>query len=170
VAGDEPDDHNAAWTASHVERRRDRDVAALVAEWRAVAGPLQDYVRTRDVRPLADLAIHEQDLRGALRVPGGQDTDAIGWVRDRFAPRLAARMAGLPPVALVGTRWRWASAGSVDDAPVALQASDFELSRAVVTRRSAAQLRSWTVRGDVTRHLPAFALLGPLPADDLTES
>ena len=52
---------------------------------------------------------------------------------------------------------------------VVVQASDFDLARALVTRRSAAQLRSWTVRGDVTPYLDAFAMLGPLPSADLTE-
>ena len=42
VAGDEPDDHNAGWTARQVARRRDRDVGALVEEWRSVAGPLPE--------------------------------------------------------------------------------------------------------------------------------
>ena len=45
-----------------------------------------------------------------------------------------------------------------------------DLARALVTRRSAAQLRAWTVRGDVAPYLDAFAMLGPLPAADLTES
>jgi hypothetical protein len=79
-------------------------------------------------------------------------------------------VAGLPPIALVGPAWRWVSAGEVDDAPVLLRASDFELARALVTRRSAAQLRAFTARGDVAPYLPAFALLGPLPEQDLTES
>ena len=51
-----------------------------------------------------------------------------------------------------------------------LRAPTFDLTRALVTRRSAAQLRSWTVRGDVTPYLDAFAMLGPLPSTDLTES
>jgi hypothetical protein len=61
------------------------------------------------------------------------------------------------------------SRGSADDAEVVLRSSDFDLARALVTRRSAAQLRSWTVRGDVTPYLDAFAMLGPLPTTDLTE-
>ena len=50
-----------------------------------------------------------------------------------------------------------------------LRAPDFELARALVGRRSAAQMRGWTVLGDVTPYLPAFALLGALPEADLTE-
>ena len=59
------------------------------------------------------------------------------------------------------------SRGSAEEAEVVLRASDFDLARALVTRRSANQLRSWTVRGDVTPYLDAFAMLGPLPSADL---
>ena len=175
VAGDEPDDHNETWTGRQVTSRRGHDVAALVAEWQAVADPLRDWMRANNVRPLGDVIIHEQDLRGALGVPGGQDSDGVGAIRERFAGgRFAPRVADLPPIALVGDTWTWVSRGSadpnaVDRAEVVLRASDFDLARALVTRRSANQLKSWTVRGDVTPYLDAFAMLGPLPTTDLTE-
>src|SRR6476659_5143701 len=51
VAGDEPDDHNAEWTAHQVEARRDRDVKALVAEWQEVAEPLRAWMRANTTRP-----------------------------------------------------------------------------------------------------------------------
>ena len=170
VAGDEPDDHNDAWTGKHVTERRGRDVAALVAEWQAVAEPLRAWMAANTVRPLGDVIIHEQDLRGALGVPGGQDTEGLHAIRDRFVDRLGPRVADLPSIALVGEQgWTWSSHGSVDDAATVLRAPDFDLARALVTRRSAAQLRAWTVRGDVAPYLDAFAMLGPLPAADLTE-
>jgi uncharacterized protein (TIGR03083 family) len=169
VAGDEPDDHNAMWTGRQVETRRGHDVAALVAEWQAVAEPLRAWMRENTVRPLNDVLIHEQDLRGALGVPGGQDTEGWTVIRERFTDRLAGRVTDLPPIALVADSWTWASSGSPDDAAVVLRAPDFELARALVTRRSANQLRSWTVRGDVGPYLDAFAMLGPLPTTDLTE-
>jgi uncharacterized protein (TIGR03083 family) len=167
VAGDEPDDHNAGWTQRQVATRRDHDVAALVAEWEKVAAPLREWMEAHGPRPLGDVIIHEQDLRGALHVPGGQYSAGVAAIRDRFAGRFAAAVAGRPPIALVGDTWRW---GDADGAAVVVRAPDFELARALVTRRSAAQLRAWTVRGDVTPYLDAFALLGPLPTADLSES
>ncbi|MGZ8749808.1 MAG: maleylpyruvate isomerase family mycothiol-dependent enzyme, partial [Pseudonocardia sp.] len=174
VAGDEPDDHNETWTGRQVQARRDHDVAALVAEWQAVAGPLRDWMRANNTRPLGDVIIHEQDLRGALGVPGGQDSEGVRAIRERFVGRFAPRVEDLPPIALVGETWTWVSRGSadpdaVDGAAVVLRASDFDLARALVTRRSANQLRSWTERGDVTPYLDSFATLGPLPSADLTE-
>lgn len=169
VAGDEPDDHNDAWTARQVRLRRDRDIPALVAEWGEVADPLRAWMREHGLRPLSDVVIHEQDQRGALGVPGAQDTPAMAAVRDRFARRFAGRVTGLPPIALVGETWRLDPPGGAEP-EVVVEAPDFELARALIARRSAAQLRSWTVRGDIDPYLQAFATVGPLPTVDLSES
>ena len=169
VAGDEPDDHNAGWTARQVDQRRERDVAQLITEWTEVAEPLRAWMRTNGTRPLGDVIIHEQDLRGALGVPGAQDTPGLHAIRDRFTPRFAGRVSNLPPLALLGDRWQWSTAGAPADAPVAVRASDFDLSRALLARRSAGQLRAWTVRGDIGPYLDGFATLGTLPTADLAE-
>lgn len=169
VAGDEPDDHNEAWTARQVATRKDHDVKTLVAEWQELTRPLQDWMRARNTRPLGDVIIHEQDLRGALGVSGGRDSGGVAAIRDRFTGRFSAAVAGRPPIALEGPSWSWCSGGGPADATVLVRADDFDLARALVTRRSAAQLRSWTVRGDIEPYLDAFALLGSLPEADLTE-
>ena len=149
VAGDEPDDHNAEWTSRQVQIRRDRDVSALVTEWQAVAEPLRAWMRANTVRPLNDVLIHEQDLRGALEVPGGQDTEGWAAIRERFTGRLAGRVADLPPIALVGDtldvglprrrRRRRGGAASTHVRP------DPRAGHPPLGRPAA----SWTVRGDV---------------------
>lgn len=167
VAGHEPDDHDEEWTAAQVEARRDRDVAALIAEWRGLTDAMVAHLQASGDRPVNDITIHEQDLRGALRIRGATDTAAVHHVRDLFAARLADRVDGLPTLALRGTDWTWRSGD--DEAAVVVAASDAELARALVSRRSAAQLRAWTITGDVDPYLDAFAMLGPLPGTDLSE-
>ena len=136
VAGDEPDDHNAEWTSRQVQARRDRDVPALVAEWQAVAEPLRAWMRANTVRPLNDVLIHEQDLRGALEVPGGQDAEGWAAIRERFTGRLAGRVADLPPIALVGDDgWTWVSRATRTTPPWCCEHPTFDLTRALVTRR-----------------------------------
>jgi len=169
VAGDEPDDHHPVWTQMQVATRRDHDIAALVTEWEGISGRLQEWMREHGTRPLSDVIIHEQDLRGALGAPGGRDSGGVRAVRDRFLPRLAARVEGLPPIGLVADGWQWASGGAPADAAVVVRASEFDLARALVTRRSEHQLRSWTTRGELGPYLDGFAFLGPLPSTDLTE-
>ena len=63
-------------------------------------------------------------LRGALARPGARDTPELGVVRERMADRFAGRVADLPPIALVGPGWTWASAGSAEDAPTRLEADE----------------------------------------------
>ena len=167
LAGDEPNDHNATWTQRQVDERRGHDLPTLVEEWRGVTEPMQAYMRERGTRPLGDLVIHEQDLRGAVGVSGAQDTPGLVIMRDRMLRIFAHKAAGLPPIALVGDDWRWASTD--DDPAVVVRAPDFDLARALMARRSAAQLRSWTVTGDVEPYLAAFATLGTLPSRDLAE-
>lgn len=167
--GDEPDDHNPGWTERQVAQRRDRDVTALVAEWRAHAAGLVEWMREHGSRPLNDVVIHEQDLRGALDRPGARDTPELAIVRERMADRFANKVADLPPIALVGPGWTWVSRGRADEAPTRLEADDFDLARALSSRRTEAQLRSWTVRGDVGPYLPALAGLGDLPQAPLPE-
>ncbi|GHE14467.1 hypothetical protein GCM10011381_41090 [Klenkia taihuensis] len=167
LADREDDDHGAAWTQAQVDARAGRGIAPLVAEWRGNTGPLRAWMAEHGVRPLNDVVIHEQDLRGALGVPGAHDTPALAALRDRFAGRVADAVAeaGLPPLRLEGGSWSHGPA----DAAVVVRASGFDLARAVTARRSAGQLRSWTVQGDVEPYLDCFATLGPLPERALTD-
>ena len=170
VAGDEPDDHNEDWTAKQVAERRGRTVDDLVEEWRETAEPLRTWMRANGPRPLGDVVIHEQDLRGALGVPGAKDGDGVAAIRDRFAPRVGQRLPGGTTLGLVGKNWSWASdGGDPEQADVVLHADEFELHRAALARRSAAQLRSWTTKGDIEPVLDAFATLGDLPTGDRSE-
>lgn len=169
IAGDEPDDHNSTWTQRQVDERRDRSVTELLQEWQGLVEPLTDWMQRFTTRPLGDVVIHEQDLRGALGASGAHGTDGLRALRDRMVGRLGDNVAHLPPLALEGGTWQWCSSGSGQDAAVVLRASEFALTRAVMSRRSAAQLRSWVVRGDIEPYLSGFENLGPLPDVDLTD-
>lgn len=176
LAGNEPDAHDPAWTQAQVDSRSGRTPGDLLAEWRELAPRLCAWMRDHGTRPLNDVVIHEQDLRGAVGVPGGRRTEGLRRVRDRMAARVSGAIAGLPPLAMASTdegpsQWVWSSDGAADgrDAAVLLRASGFDLARAVSGRRTADQLRSWTVQGDLSPYLPAFAGLGPLPQRPLPE-
>ena len=170
LAGNEPDDHDVHWTQAQVDTRVDRSPAELLAEWRGDADRLVAYLREKDTRPVNDLIIHEQDLRGALDAPGGRDTAGLKVVREVMAHRLAGRVPDLAPVRLHSDDWTWTSHGSDDQEPgVVLEASSYDLMRALTSRRTAGQLRSWVTRGDVEGYLGAFCLLGPLPQTELRE-
>lgn len=165
VAGAEPDDHNAGWTQRHVDDRRTHSITDLLAEWTDIAPHLEQWMQENNARPLGDVIIHEQDLRGALGVSGGQDTAGLHAIRDHMITGFAEAAPGA--LTLQGARWSWRS--EADGPAAVVAASDFDLARAIMSRRSAAQLRSWTTAGDIEPFLGAFAVLGPLPDTDLRE-
>ncbi len=168
----EPGDHPEQWTAAQVEARSTRSLAQLREEWQGMEKDLVDWMYANTTRPLGDVIIHEQDLRGAVDAPGARDTAGLRALRDRMAGGFAhgVKDAGLGPAALVGDGWTFVTdGGDVDSAAVVVRAPDFDLTRAVMTRRSADQLRSWTERGDVAPYLDCFAILGPLPEVDMTD-
>lgn len=168
LAGREPDDHDAAWTQGHVDARRDASVREIVAEWHGIADALERYVGDVSARPLVDLAIHEHDLRGAVDRPGAHEADSLVIVRDRMLERFEHRVHDLPSIALVAPTWSWASHGrGVRDTDVRMRAASFDLDRALVSRRTADELRDYVVRGHVDDHLDAFAWLGELPDEPL---
>lgn len=169
LAGDEPEDHNSTWTQRQVDSRAGRALAELVGEWRPLTSPMQDYLRDHSPRPLNDIVIHEQDLRGAVGRPGGRDTGGLAAVRDVMAERLASRVrqAHLPPVELRSPAWIFSTGDG--DPGLELFAPDFDLIRALMTRRTAGQLRQWSRAGEIDRYLPVFAGLGPLPDQPLPE-
>jgi uncharacterized protein (TIGR03083 family) len=169
LAGDEPDDHNRTWTQRQVDRRAGRAPDDLVTEWLSLTEPMQGWMRQHGVRPLNDVVIHEQDLRGAVGRPGGRDTDGLAAVRDVMAERFATRIrrAQLAPVQLQSPEWMF-STGDADPG-LELSAPTFDLTRALMTRRTADQLRTWARSGAVDPYLPMFGGLGPLPDQPLPE-
>jgi uncharacterized protein (TIGR03083 family) len=169
LAGDEPDDHNSTWTQRQVDRRAGREPADLVAEWLALTQPMQDWMREHGTRPLNDAVIHEQDMRGAVDRPGGRDSDGLVAVREAMAERFATRVraAHLAPVELRSPVWIFSTGDG--DPGLELFAPEFDLTRALMTRRTADQLRQWSTAGAIDPYLPVFASLGPLPDRPLPE-
>ena len=167
LAGNGDDGDLDGWTQAQVDSRRGQDRDALHQEWRGMTESVQQYMREKDTRPLGDVIIHEQDLRGALDVAGARSTDGLAALRDRMADGFdqAVSDAGLAPVQLVSETWTH-STGEGEPGLV-LTASEFDLTRALMTRRSAAQLRSWTTSGAVEPYLASFGALGDLPTEDL---
>lgn len=177
VSGNEVDDHNAGWTQGHVERRRDASIADLVAEWEELTGSMVGWMKAHPdtgSRPVLDVTIHEQDLRGALGVPGARENEGLqfAWtvMTERVGPGVRAQ--NLAPMVFEddGATEVLGSGGSADEEPgVVLRAPRFELLRAILGRRSADQVRAWVVRGDVEPYLAHVSAFGALRETDLVE-
>jgi uncharacterized protein (TIGR03083 family) len=167
------------WTAGQVRSRRDRPVKALVADWADWAATLEPMLAGTVPplpgspgwllsAPVADLAVHLHDVRGALRLPGDRDAPATGLGLRIYARWLGDRLdqAGRPALRLRVAGREWVE-GSGQPA-AALAADAFELFRALSGRRSLGQVRALGWDGDPEPYLDLFAPY-PMPASRLIE-
>jgi hypothetical protein len=127
---------------------------------------IDDFPEPYDRQVVADLAIHEHDIRGSLGRPGARESDALWLGLDFLASAVAqpgAGELGISPLEMRSGTRSWtlgngAAGGDEGSAPPGtLTADPFELFRALTGRRSAAQIRSldWSVDPD-----PYLALFG----------
>lgn len=155
----------AAWAEGHVAARRDRPLSDLLAEWEASATALEDAAA--DVFParlatlwVLDLTAHEQDVRGALRQPGGREAAGVGIAVDFLVTQglhhtLLARDLG--PLEVRSAARAWVVGARQPATPAAaVSASAFELFRALTGRRSPAQVARLDWKGDPEPFIGAF--------------
>jgi uncharacterized protein (TIGR03083 family) len=133
------------WTARQVDDRRDVPFDEMLREWEekgaAIEALVPDFPEVAVGQMITDTATHEQDVRGALDTPGGRDSDAVD-----IAVHWGAQMLdGSQPLRLE------TDAGALDvgdGTPVAtVEASRFELLRAMTGRRSLDQMRAYGWEG-----------------------
>ncbi len=156
------------WTSRQVAERADRTLTDNVAEYRELGPAMVEALRGFPIERLAvDQWAHEQDVRCALGRPGNRDVPVVGWSMSFIMGNLdrGRRKAGSAALRVEGSSGTW-SVGEGD--PVAtIRADDFDLLRAVLGRRSPAQMRSMVVAGDPAV-IDGLAFFGPRP-DDLVE-
>ncbi|MGH2734608.1 MAG: maleylpyruvate isomerase family mycothiol-dependent enzyme [Actinomycetota bacterium] len=188
------------WTQAQVEARREWKLGDVLAEWDDVgpkiAAMLDDFPGRYANQIIADLTVHEHDVRGALTEPGHRDSDGVAIGSEFLVTmmiHMGAVVSGVGPLEIragdkawiVGTgepatgdgnSWRdFVAVGETASPPEkaivgSVSTSQFELFRATTGRRSAAQVQGfdWTV--DPDSFLPIFGY-GPftIRATDLEE-
>jgi len=150
------------WTAAQVDKRRTWTAEEILADWERNGDAVDALLDGPPTGPsgqlLFDTWTHEQDIRGALGIPGGRESDVFArtweWATEVMDGRdQGEQRAALALVADGVTR-------EVGVAPVtrSVHASRFELLRAMSGRRSTAQVSSWQWDGAAD---PARILLAP---------
>ena len=163
------------WTTVQVEQRRDRTTAEVLDEWSAEAATfepkLDEWPKGLSRTLLVDLVTHEHDVRGALRTPGGTDSEAYEVARKAFAVGLAKALdeKGLPGLRLEAPDWSF-DAGAVEPRVTVRVPDSFELFRALAGRRGLAQVMAWEWSQDPTPYLPLVNHFGPVPDRDVVET
>ena len=81
------------WTAAQLAARNERSCDELLEEWEREAPAFEQILPViNPPRPLNDVVVHEQDMRDAVGVPGGRDSDLF---RSMCGRRSAAQIRAL---------------------------------------------------------------------------
>lgn len=153
------------WTARQVAERADLSLREVLDEWDGTGPQIVEAVRAMgnavDPRLLIDQWIHEQDIRHTVEVPGGRDSAAAEFSQPILVSGFAhsVQRADLAPLLLEldGTT---TLAGTGD--PVgSLRVGGFELARAVMGRRSRAEVEAWDWPVDPGPYIDVLFFFGP---------
>lgn len=136
-----------AWTAAHVDKRRDHSARISSTEWSETGPRIEEQMRAAPIREfgqmLFDAVTHEHDIRGALGTPGARDSSAVAVAFDWL---VTVRMADDARCTFV-TEYGTTSSGSGPEQLFTVHASRFEIVRGVPGRRSTKQLLAWEWEG-----------------------
>lgn len=160
------------WTAAQVAERKDKTVEQILDEWTTRAPQVEAMLATWPRRiagqVIADLATHEQDIRGSVGRTGARDSSAFGVAREFFSLSLGERIAhaGLPALRFRGASREW-TAGE-GDPRASVCADEFDLVRAIGGRRSAPQIRAYEWDGDPEPYVEIIAPFAK-PSNDIVE-
>jgi uncharacterized protein (TIGR03083 family) len=144
------------WTAAQVERGRRTSTADLLERWTEQAAVFESF--PLPPQAVIDVTTHEQDIRGAVDQPGARDTDEVQFAFELVAQRAVEVVPGLR-VEADGVAY------GPEDATSTLRGDRYDLYRAMMGRRSAAQLRALDWGGEPLAAVDAVAVFGPAPAD-----
>jgi uncharacterized protein (TIGR03083 family) len=152
---------NDAETAAQVARFDGRDVDSIVAVWNSTAAQLDKLAERDGVKlPLADLVVHEHDIRGAIARPGERDSTAVTSVSDQLLTRLRT-----PTPLLVTVEDAEYHCGPDGSPEMQLRTTRFEAIRWRTGRRSRSQLAAMDWSADPAPLLDHLYLFGPAAAD-----
>lgn len=160
------------WIQAAVDARSDLPLEGLLEEWEEV-GPGIDTWLTNMPPMMGDLLIgdlvtHEQDIRGALGLPGGREGITYDLALEGYLNSLGGRIggAGLPALRVVhdGVE-RIVGDGEVG---ATVTASTFEVLRSIGGRRTAGQIADLEWDGDPAPYAAVFSNY-EYPAEPIVE-
>jgi uncharacterized protein (TIGR03083 family) len=144
------------WTAAQVDRGRGMSTQDLLERWTEQAAVLESF--PLPPQAVIDLTTHEQDIRGAVDQPGARDTEEIEFAFELVAQRAVEVVPGLR-VETDGATY------GPEDADCTLRGDRYDLFRAMMGRRSLAQLRALDWGGEPPAAIEEVVVFGPAPAD-----
>ncbi len=171
VARDRPPRPAQPWIDRLVQERRDLGIEDLLGHWTSCAEEIGRLIDERSGAMVADVVIHEHDLRGALGAPGARHEPAVGVTVGLFlrihAPAIAR--AGLGPLSVDSGSARWPSEEARPPG-CTLLVDPWEAGRVLASRRTADEVRATPSLGDVGPYVAILEDHSPLPRRSLHEA
>lgn len=157
-----------AWTAAQVERYRDADLEAVIAEWDEASATVEPMIADFGVmagQAIADVVTHEHDVRHALDAIGARDSDAVfigsAWCAQWIGQRAAEGDGGTLRVETD----LWSHTFGDGEPTTTLRTSAFEVLRAATGRRSEAQIAAYEWDGPARTDVVVLSIFSPRPDD-----
>jgi uncharacterized protein (TIGR03083 family) len=168
-----------AFTAGQVAARKEMTIDEVRGEWAGQVPLLVNMLGGGQPFPpgsipiinwmvVCDIAAHNQDLRGALELPGDRHSAGVALSLRRYVAGLSQRIAalGLPTLGLRTDSSEYVAGYGAPSATVTT--TPWELFRALCSRRSEPQIRAYRWTSDPDLYLPLLGAYG-LPGLDLVE-
>lgn len=159
-------------TAAQIEARASSPTPVVLREWERTASQFEVLLSragSSQLTPILDVAVHEQDIRGAVSLPGNRDTDLVHLAVDRMAELMLSKVesAGLEPVKVVDLEGSLLAGDA--EAPVVFRSSPFEYFRSAFGRRSLAQMEGRVTGTDRPGAYVGLISVFDPPAEPLVE-
>lgn len=151
-------------TAAQVARHRGRSLAEVLADWEELGPKVEAAVAAREMSSAVahDAVTHEADIRGALGA--GRPPEEAWSASFQQLARWLPKRVDAPGSLTVDAGDVRLTAGE-GEPTTAVTVEPYELWRALLGRRSRAQLAGWDWDGDPARYLAAFPAFGPTEQD-----
>lgn len=158
-------------TATQVEERAATPTSIVLRAWERDGSQLEALLAKSgyQVAPVVDVTVHEHDIRGAVGLPGNRSGPLVDLAVRRALDHFVGKVdsAGLAPVGVRDADGTLI-AGEAESS-VGLQASRFELLRAIYGRRSRAQIeRRFEGTDDAALYVDLLCVFDPAD-DDIVE-
>ena len=167
LGGNFPTGDLQEWLDAIVADHRDTATADLLNTWADLDS--EAIANLGNGLLVADTAIHEQDLYGALGMAAERDSDEVRFALGNSIEGLASAVAdaGLAPLAATNDDGSWQT--SDGEPGCTITASSWEACRALGSRRTADELRALPHEGDIEPYIAIIADHLPLPEQSLGE-
>ena len=169
IGGDSPPADAQAWIDRLVAERRDVAIPEMLDRWQACAEGIARLPSGQVSGMLADIVVHEHDLRGALGRPGARDSSEVQEVVSVFLHIHASSIddVGLGPLAIARGDDHLAS--HPGNPACTLHVDDWEATRVLASRRTADEMRALPSTGNIEPYIDILDAHAPLPAHSLGE-